>query len=414
MELTSRELLTHLYHSAIEAVDGRQLVGRWCQVHEKKYSHVIAIGKAAPAMLQGVLDSAPHFHSAFLVCPQRTAPRAMRKDKRILVHESSHPVPDASSLQAGEALLQFVRTLPEDARVLVLISGGASSLVEVLQAGLMPDDLQAINLYLLASGKNIAAINAWRRRFSRIKGGGLLNYLRGAGCTQLLLSDVRGDDASVIGSGLLLESDTVPDNDAYLHQFVDRTQYSETQDKHGELIIDTHIIGNQHMALLAAEDEAKHMGLACYLHKTFIDGDAVAQGARLGRWLFEQAPVGVHLWGAETTVTLPECPGMGGRNQSFALSLANTLHQCMLDAGREGDAIGVLAAGTDGIDGNTRCAGAVVFASTARQILQTGYDIESELANANAGSALMATADLFRTGPSGTNVMDLIIAWKQA
>ena len=104
---------------------------------------------------------------------------------------------------------------------------------------------------------------------------------------------------------------------------------------------------------------------------------------------------------------------MGGRNQSFALSLANTLHQCMQSAAAKGDDIGVLAAGTDGIDGNTGCAGAVVFASTARQVLQSGYDIEAELAAANAGAVLMATADLLKTGPTNTNVMDLVIAWKQ-
>jgi hydroxypyruvate reductase len=267
--------------------------------------------------------------------------------------------------------------------------------------------LQAINHYLLASGKNIHALNAWRKRFSKIKGGGLLDYLTVDECTQLLISDVHPDDAAVIGSGLLIANDDQPEADDFLQQYIDvAAQTKSRTDK----IVHTHIIGTQTMALQAAADEVKHMDLDCYLHDEFIDGDAVQEGERLGHWLLNEAPVGIHLWGAETTVVLPERPGIGGRNQAFALALANTL----LSAGLESDDIGVLAAGSDGIDGNSACAGAVVFASTARQIVQSGYEIETELAAANAGGLLMLTGDLFKTGATGTNVMDLIIAWKQA
>jgi glycerate 2-kinase len=412
MELTSRELLTHLFHTAIETVDGRHLVAQWLRSQDQKFSHVVAVGKAAPAMLQGVVDTQKNFQQALLVCPTRTAPRGLRKDKRIEVHESSHPVPDESSLEAGAVLLRFVKSLPADARLLVLISGGSSSLVEVLQDMTSLDDLQTINQYLLASGKNIGELNAWRKCFSKIKGGGLLDYLTVNECTQLLISDVHPDDAAVIGSGLLIASDDEPDADDFLQPYLDAVvQTKPRSDKTGcNKTVHTHIIGTQTMALQAVADEVKHMGLACYLHEEFIDGDAVQQGERLGHWLLNEAPVGVHLWGAETTVVLPERPGIGGRNQSFALALANTL----LSAGLESDDIGVLATGSDGIDGNSVCAGAVVFASTARQIVQSGYDIEAELAAANAGGVLMLTGDLLKTGATGTNVMDLIITWKQA
>jgi len=407
MELTSRELLTHLFHTAIETVDGRHLVAQWYRSQNQAFTHFIAVGKAAPAMLQGVVDTQKNFQQALLICPTRTVPRGLRKDKRIAIHESSHPVPDESSLEAGAALLGFVKNLPADARLLVLISGGSSSLVEVLPDTLTLDDLQAINHYLLASGKNIHALNAWRKRFSKIKGGGLLNYLSVDECTQLLISDVHPDDAAVIGSGLLIASDDQPDVDDFLQQYIDAAMQARSRT---DKTVHTHIIGTQEMALQAAAEEVKHMDLACYLHDEFIGGDAVEQGERIGRWLLNDAPVGVHLWGAETTVVLPERPGLGGRNQAFALALAKTL----LDAGLDSDDIGVLAAGTDGIDGNTPCAGAVVFASTARQIVQSGYDIEAELAAANAGVLLMLSGDVFKTGATGTNVMDLIIAWKQA
>jgi hydroxypyruvate reductase len=417
VELTSRELLTHLFHTAIAAVDGRHLVAQWYRSQNQSFSHFIAIGKAAPAMLQGALDCQKNFQQALLICPQGSAPRALRKDPRIAIHEASHPVPDDSSLQAGAALLRFVQNLPADAGLLVLISGGSSSLVEVLPESISLDDLQAINRYLLASGKNIRALNAWRKRFSKIKGGGLLNYLTVNECTQLLISDVHPDDAAVVGSGLLITSNDEPGADVYLQQYSANTAKTKSHnDKTGcnktgcNKTVCTHIIASQAMALHAVADEVKHMGLACYLHDEFIDGDAVQQGERLGRWLLNEAPLGVHLWGAETTVVLPERPGIGGRNQTFALALASTL----LAADLKSDDIGVLAAGSDGIDGNSQCAGAVVFASTARQIVQSGYDIKAELAAANAGGLLMLTGDLFKTGATGTNVMDLIIAWKQA
>ena len=407
MELTSRELLTHLFHTAIAAVDGRHLVAQWVRHQSQKFTHCIAIGKAAPAMLQGLLDSQNSITQALLICPTRTVSRALHKDPRITIHESAHPVPDDSSLQAGAALLRFVQSLPQDAKLLVLISGGSSSLVEVLQDSVTLTQLQSINHYLLASGKPIGALNAWRKRFSKIKGGGLLNYLAVDECTQLLLSDVHPDDAAVIGSGLLVVSDDEPDADTILQQQANSLPLPAL---YKTKTVHTHIIGTQTMALRAAADEVRSMGLKCFLHDEFIAGDAVQEGERLGAWLLQEAPLGVHLWGAETTVVLPEQPGIGGRNQSFALALANTL----LAAGLESDDIGVLAAGTDGIDGNSACAGAIVFASSARQIVQSGYNIEAELAKANSGGCLMLTRDLFQTGATSTNVMDLIIAWKQA
>lgn len=409
MELTSRELLTHLFHTAIEAVDGRRCVAHWCQQQTTHFSHVIAIGKAAPAMLQGAIDSRVEFQQALLICPQRSAPRALHKNKAIQICEASHPVPDTSSLQAGDALLRFIAGLPGDARLLFLISGGTSSLVEVLQDGITLDDLQSINEYLLASGKNIHAINAWRQCFSKIKGGGLLDYLALDQSQQLLISDVKGDDPTVIGSGLLVRNINQTDGDENLQRY--RTKLAPViMSPNQTTRIQTEIIANQAMALRVAAEEVANMELLCFLHEEFIEADAVAEGERLAQWLLNQAPTGVHIWGAETTVTLPPRPGIGGRNQSFALALANILAEADLDS----DDIGVLAAGTDGIDGNTVCAGAVVFASTARQIMQGGYDIKAELAAANAGTLLMLTRDHLKTGATGTNVMDLIIAWKQA
>jgi len=220
-------------------------------------------------------------------------------------------------------------------------------------------------------------------------------------CTQLLISDVRDDDVTVIGSGLLASNDQHDvDDDPWLHEQCSGLPiYSPAVSN-----IDSHIVATLDMAKRAVATEADHLGFECYKHDEFICGDAIEQGEKLARWLCK-APAGLHIWGGETTVTLPDKPGLGGRNQTLALAAAGVI---------EGEQdISILAAGTDGIDGNTPCAGAIVFGSTIQNARKTGFDVAEELKKANAGVVLMATGDLLKTGPSNTNVMDLIIAFKR-
>lgn len=401
-ELTSRELLVQLYETAIDAVDGRRLVQQWCRDHSAStFTHCIAIGKAAAAMLQGALDSRRTINSALLITARQNVPRELRRDDRVSVIESAHPVPEQSSLDAGDALLKYLGEVPQQASVLVLISGGASSLVEVAIEDVSLAQLQRINQYLLASGKAIHTMNAWRKRFSKIKGGGLLHYIQHLQCTQLIISDVQDNDPAVIGSGLLVQSKPdQEDSDDWLQSLLQHdVQYNESCKP-----IDTHVIGSNEMAIRAVVDEAGYQGIEHYLHEEFIHGDAIDQGRRLGEYL-RSAPAGVHVWGGETTVELPQNPGLGGRNQSMALALATAI-----DGVTD---ISVLVAGTDGIDGNTPCAGAIVTGDSARKARQMGFDIDQELAKANAGVVLMATDELLQTGPSNTNVMDIVIAYRR-
>jgi hydroxypyruvate reductase len=401
-ELTARELLVHLYQTAVDAVDGRRLVQQWCREHtDNSFTHCIAIGKAATPMLQGALDSRHTLHSALLITPRGVVSREIKRNKKVKVVESSHPVPDQASLNAGHALLEYLRGIPEQSSLLVLVSGGTSSLVEVLVDDISLSLLQQINEYLLASGKNIHAMNAWRKQFSRIKGGGLLKYVRHLQCTQLIISDVYGNDPAVIGSGLLVPSDTEDhDDDDWLQsQLPQQAQPSESC-----RAIETHIIGSLEMAMHAVAEEAGFQGLDHYLHEEFVSGDAVEQGRLIGEHLLDAA-VGIHVWGGETTVELPDTPGLGGRNQSMALSLATVIEGV--------DDLSVLVAGTDGVDGNTPCAGAIVSGNSMQQVRQMDFDVDAELNKANAGMVLMAIGDLFKPGPTNTNVMDIIIAYKR-
>jgi len=401
-ELTARELLVHLYETAIDAVDGRRLVQQWCRENSSAtFTHCIAIGKAASAMLQGALDSRHTINSALLITTRESVTRELKRNKMVNIIESSHPVPDQSSLDAGDALLTYLRAVPQQSQLLVLISGGASSMVEVPVDGLSLTQLQQINRYLLASGKDIHSMNAWRKRFSKIKGGGLLHYVQHLQCTQLIISDVQDNDPAIIGSGLLVQlEDENHDGDDWLQsQLLDDVPRLEINRP-----VTTHVIGTSEMAIRAAVDEAGYQGLDHYLHEEFISGDAIEQGRVIGEYLCH-APAGVHVWGGETTVELPDNPGLGGRNQSMALSLAATIENV--------DDLSVLVAGTDGIDGNTPCAGAVVSGNSMRQIRQMGFDAGAELSRANAGMVLMAIDELFKPGPSNTNVMDIVIAYKR-
>jgi hydroxypyruvate reductase len=401
-ELTSRELLVHLYQAAVDAVDGRRLVQQWCRENSSStFSHCIAIGKAASAMLQGALDSRHSINSALLITTRGNVTRELKRNNKLAIVESAHPVPEQSSLDAGNTLLQYLDAIPRHASLLVLISGGTSSMVEVPVDGMSLTQLQQINQYLIASGKDIHAINAWRKRFSKIKGGGLLGYVQHLQCTQLIISDVQDNDPAIIGSGLLVQSKVNNhDGDEWLQSQL------LNYDPHADIYapVNTHVIGSNEIALRAVIDEAAYHGLDHYLHEEFISGDAIEQGRVIGEYL-SSAAGGIHAWGGETTVELPHNPGLGGRNQSMALSLAAAIDGI--------EDLSVLVAGTDGIDGNTPCAGAIVSANSMQQIRQMGFDVAAELGRANAGTVLMATGDLFKPGPSNTNVMDIVIAFKR-
>ena len=409
-ELTARELLIMLYQTALDAVDGHYLVNQWCRnlttadkPNTEAFSHCVAIGKAAPAMLSGVLNYSPAIKQSLLICPPAKLTRAHKKNNNVQCVTSSHPIPDETSLTAGDALIRFLDNLSAEDNLLFLISGGTSALVEVLAKGLSLEELQQINKYLLASGKDIHQVNAWRQRFSAIKGGGLLSRVKSASLTQLLLSDVKGDNAAFIGSGLLISSQTETDNDPFLCKFLDAIEQQNSADEIRDIEVDSHIIGNIKTAMMAVHDAAESEGLDSFIHEEFLEGEAEEVASKLFTEL-ENAARGIHIWGGETTVSLPASPGVGGRNLTLALAFAKHLEAT--------PDLHLLAAGTDGVDGNSNCAGAVVSMYTVKKAKGMGFDMQMELDKANAGILLMATDDLVRAEQSNTNVMDIVIAYK--
>jgi len=320
--------------------------------------------------------------------------------------ESGHPIPDQSSLDAGSALLEFIALTPTSEVVLFLISGGASSLVEIIRPDMTLADLQKANRWLVGSGLDIETINTVRRSLSLTKGGRLGCKIGGRRCIALYISDVPGDDPGMIGSGLLSESREAElpiDMPAWLSNLSTRSEPSvrSCSDR-----VEHFIVACLDTALRACEHRAHELGYEVMRHDDRLSGDIQQCASRILRSLGSDRP-GIHLWGGEATIRLPESPGRGGRCQHLALSCAVRLKPDSRQL--------ILCAATDGCDGTGALhhlkedAGGIVDAQTVMRGMQQGADPHDCLARADAGTFLAASGDLVSTGPTGTNVTDLII-----
>ena len=397
-----------IFRGALTVVHGTACVERSLEARYLRGEvHAVAVGKAAAAMLEGarcVLGR--RLRSAMLVTKHgHVAPR-MKHIPEITVIEAGHPVPNVASLRAGRAMLDLIATIPSDARMLFLISGGTSSLVEVLPPEVCLEDLRRVNQWLLGSGLDIHTMNMLRKRLSCIKGGRLAEYLRGRRVMQLLISDVPSDRLADIGSGLLVPEDeehyTALALPSWLRDILKHSPPRLT-DPSCFLDIETQLVATLDEALAAAALEARKLGYEPELHSERLNGDAALAGRRLAGVLID-APPGVHLWGGETCVALPPEPGRGGRNQHLALAAAEVL------AGRKD--VWLLAAGTDGSDGSGEDAGALIDGDTIMRGTGKHMNAADCLRRADAGSFLETSGDLISTGPTGTNVMDMVIGMK--
>jgi glycerate 2-kinase len=382
-----RELLLELLQAGLAAVDGRRCTAASLKSLIRDHApatryHVAAVGKASCAMALGAHDAlGPRLLRALVIAKDGHLEPAVAALPAIEVLESSHPVPDERSLRAGERLFEFVTALPADVVPVFLISGGASSLVDVLAPGYTLEDLRQLNTVGLASGEEIGELNARRRRISKLKGGGVTALLRGRPALALFVSDVPGDDPAVIGSGILgpVAAAAAVQPDAVTRRIIARIED----------------------AMQAVGERAGD--LRTWISDTRFAGDADRLAVRLTHelWLSEAQ---VCVWGGESVVRLPPQPGRGGRNQHLALAAARLI------AGV--DDLLFLAAGTDGTDGPTEEAGALVDGETCGRVMVAGLDVERCLSAADSQPALAAAGDLVHTGPTGTNVGDLAVGLK--
>ena len=368
-------VLFDIWQAGVAAVGGARCVQNWLEENPQcRPTRVAAIGKAAPEMAKGAVQALGQ-PIPTLIIGKRGQTDAARSIPGAIVMESAHPIPDESSLVAGQALLDFIALSPGDADVLVLVSGGASSLVEVLKNGHTLADLGRINEQMLSQALDIVQINQSRRHFSSIKGGALLANLSARSACVLAVSDVPGDDIEVIGSGIgAIGQCPVPGSQAY-------------------------IVASNSVARSAAARHCIGLGLRPVIEEECLHGtlDEVADHVAA---LMIDGPPGAYIFGGEPYLDLPPNPGQGGRNQALALEVARRI-----DGHAE---IHFLAAGSDGGDGPGNAAGGYVNGNSWRST--SGGDLAAR--HADAGTWLKRGQGILVTGPTGTNVMDLAIGYK--
>jgi len=380
--MNARQILLELFDAALRAVDGRALVSAHLRNAKVQAPvDVFAIGKAASAMARGARDAlGPAIREILVITKDGHVDPELSRHECVTTLECAHPVPDERSLAAGAELARRITNLPATVDPLFLISGGSSSLVELPAEGVTLADLRALNARGLAAGWDIATLNAERTRLSRLKGGGIARMLGARSASALFISDVPGDDPDLIGSGLLGSDGAASDR------------------------IRRSVIANIDAAIRVAQEAASAYGLDLATSFTHFGGDASEVANEFLAALRASDADGL-IWGGESTVRLPERHGSGGRNTHLALSVARLLGAA--------EPLLILAAGTDGTDGPTSDAGAIVDAGTVARAELAGVDVERAWRQFDSGPALEAAEDLVHTGPTGTNVGDILIGLKQ-
>jgi hydroxypyruvate reductase len=419
MAASSRQLLESLFRTAVAAAHPAQcLPPNLPEPPPRGRLVVLAAGKAA-----GSMTEAAEQHYLGCVAAERLAGIAVtrhgygRPTRHIPVVEAGHPVPDEAGLKGTERALALAESAGADDLVLVLLSGGASANWIAPAAGITLAEKQAVTRALLRSGAAIGDMNALRKHLSRIKGGRLARLAYPAKLVTLAISDVPGDDPSVIGSGPTVpDPTTLDDARAIVARFrldlpaaVSKAlgdPRNETP-KPGDKIFagsDYRIVARPADALRAAQARAVEAGYECVVLGDRLQGEArevAAEHARLARDCSAQGRQVVILSGGELTVTL-RGQGRGGPNQEYDLALA--IH---LD-GAAG--ISALAADSDGTDGGSGRpddpAGAFIDPTTLRRARAAGLDPAAFLADNDSTGFFNGIGDLFIPGPTFTNVTD--------
>lgn len=398
-----RENILNIYLAGLEAVKGDNAVYQALMTRGDLPScHVVAIGKAAEAMYQGAkryLEK--EIKSAFMISKYGHYSAEALADPQIITLEAAHPVPEESSLLAGRMLLEYLQKLPAGEPCLFLISGGASSICEVPEQDWTLDQLKALTQQLLSEGYDIHTMNAIRQRISAIKGGKLWRYIGERPVWALLISDVEGDAPTSIGSGLLFPPSESRLPDSLAEKWQENLPEFEQQSVPDNF--QWQIVASNQIALQAMQHKAAELGYNAEVVTRFLNGAAVQEANNCVAEL-QDSDADMLLWGGETTVRLPEKPGRGGRNQHFALAAALEI---------ENSNLMILAAGTDGSDGLSEDAGALVNGKTCIKGRAVDKRPEESLQRADSGNFLEACGDLIYTGPTGTNVMDVVIGLKQ-
>lgn len=424
-----------IFNAAVRAVHGAAAVTAHCRregsllrINGKIYDlsrfqrvFVVGAGKASACMADALENmlSADITDGLVVVKYGHTVPL-----KKIRVKEAAHPVPDENGVAGARGIVNLLKSAGRDDLVFCLISGGGSALLPLPADGLTLADKQDTIRTLLACGAEIHEINAIRKHLSRVKGGRLADWAFPATLVALIISDVVGSPLDVIASGPTTpDPSTFADCMAIIAKYGIQKQIPATVAAHlkkgqdgglpetpkpGDRIFEhvhPHVIAENPAALAAGKITAESLGYKTLILSSLVEGDTRA-AARFHAAIAKEIrrtgnpipPPACILSGGETTVKL-QGSGKGGRNQEFALAAA-------FDIAQEKEMV-ILSAGTDGTDGPTDAAGAVVDAETIPKARAMGLDPEFFLRHNDSYHFFKRTGELLITGPTGTNVMDL-------
>jgi hydroxypyruvate reductase len=367
---------------------------------------IISAGKAACKMAQTALENVPKGVPTRAIAV--TNPENAYDIEGCEVFQSAHPIPDRAGLEAGKRVIEALKAAGAEDTVLMLISGGSSSLLPAPAVGITLDDKKIVNEILLSSGLDITQMNLVRQSLSRLKGGKVLDIAHPAKVRSFILSDVLGDDLRVVGSGptvgpigsaadarrMLIEKGLFTKMPDRVRVFLE-AQNSAPLIPHQP---DATMIGgnNQSLAAMARSVNAERID-------TPLEGDVVDAAATILEAVNarqKDVPFAI-AFGGETTVQL-KGTGRGGRNQELALQFARLAQETLTE-----NNWCFLSGGTDGRDGPTDAAGGVVDAGTIDRIKAAGGDFDALLGNNDSYRALELSGDRLMTGGTGTNVADL-------
>jgi glycerate 2-kinase len=432
-----RQQAVAIFQSGLRAVAPGAGIKRFCQCHGNrlivdgktypldryKKIFVVGAGKAGAAMAQAIEELLGERITAGLVTVKYGH---LAQLNRVNLKQAGHPVPDQSGLSGAEKIYQLVSSADENALIVCLISGGGSALLPLPVDGVSLEDKQETTKLLLACGATIHEINAVRKHLSVIKGGGLARAAYPATLITLILSDVIGDDLDSIASGpcvpdhstfadcraifrrYAIEAQVPPSVLRHISDGIER-KVPETPKPGQNIFLKTQnvIVGSNFNALLAAKDKAELLGYNTLFISSMLEGetrDLAINHMAIARDVREHdLPVkrpACLLSGGESTVKL-QGSGKGGRNQEFVLAAA--LRSFGFDR------LIILSAGTDGTDGPTDAAGAFADETTLARAAAAGIDPPRYLDHNDSYHFFEALGDLYKTGPTHTNVMDLRI-----
>ena len=435
----NQENIAGILYAALASVDPRLAVeksilrqgnylavdGRLYDLNSYRRVLVVGFGKASVPMAAAIEDILGEKLTAGIVIAKHVeADPASRPASKIQVTQGSHPVPDELSIRATQALMELSRNCSKEDLVICLISGGGSALCTLPVPGITLDDLQSLTRLLLKSGAEIGEINTLRKHLDRVKGGGLARWLSPAQVVTLIVSDVIGSPLEVIASG-----PTVADPSTFAEAIQILDKYGLTRQIPGAILaylqkgladpslesvkpgdpalegVQNLVIASNYQAAQAAADEARRRGFNTLLLTTYLHGEAAQAGMLLASILKQMAltgePIGrpaCVIAGGETTVTV-QGNGLGGRNLETSLGSVSDL------AGV--DKVALVSLGTDGEDGPTDAAGALVTGETLANAQKLQAAPRRFLADNDSYHFFEQAGGLIKTGPTGTNVNDL-------